>query len=83
MLFAPIIALLKWIPLVGSLLGAIFAFAAFLFALVWATTLHFLILAISWIVYRPLYGLLLLAGVGVGIGLMNYDNGKAGDAPAA
>ena len=76
LLFSPIIALLAWIPLVGSLLAVIMKFAAFIFALVWATTLHFLVLGVSWIIYRPLYGLLLLSGVVVCIGLMQYNNGK-------
>jgi hypothetical protein len=78
LLFSPIIYLLKWIPLVGSLLGAIMSFAAFIFSLVWATTLHFLVLAVAWIVYRPLFGLLLLAGVAVGIVLMSSGGDNSG-----
>ena len=65
LLFMPVIKLLAWIPLVGFLLSKVLAVAAFLFALVWATLLHFTILAVSWILYRPLYALLLLAAVGV------------------
>lgn len=76
LLFSPIIALFAWIPLVGSLLAAIVKFAAIIFALLWATMVHFLVLGLSWIVYRPLYGLLLLSGVAVCIGLMQYNNGK-------
>ena len=63
LLFSPILYLFKWIPLVGGLLGAIASMAAFFFSLVWATTLHFFIMGISWIYYRPLYGILLLFGV--------------------
>ena len=63
LLFSPIIYLLKWIPLVGGLLGAIASMAAFLFSLFWATALHFFIMSISWIFFRPLYGILLLFGV--------------------
>ena len=73
LLFSPIIKLLAFIPLVGFLLAGILAIAAGIFALVWATLLHFLILAISWLVYRPLFGILMLAGVGLMIGLMNYS----------
>jgi len=73
LLFSPFIALFAWIPLVGGLLSGVVAFAAGVFALIWATMLHFFIMAVSWLVYRPLFGILLLAGVGVGIGLLNYD----------
>jgi len=65
LLFSPIIALLKWIPLVGWLLGAVVQIAAYIFSFVWGTFLHFLILGIAWIVYRPLYGLALLAIAGI------------------
>ena len=67
MLFSPIIALLKFIPLVGWLLGAIVSFAAFLFALVVGLTLASLTIAIAWLVFRPLIGgtMLLLMCVGL------------------
>ena len=70
LLFYPIISVFAWIPLVGKLIAAVLTFAAIIFAFVWATTLHLFILSLSWLVYRPLYGLLLLTGVGLGIGLM-------------
>jgi len=76
-LFSPIIALFAWIPLVGGLLSGIIAFAAGVFALVWATTLHFFVMGVSWIVYRPLLGLLLLTGVGIGIAIMYMGDGDA------
>lgn len=76
LLFSPIIKLFSWIPLVGFLLAGIIKFAAAIFALVWATTLHFLVLSISWLVYRPLFGLLCLAAVGVGITMLCYSNGQ-------
>jgi hypothetical protein len=47
LLFAPIIALLKWIPLVGYFLGTVFAVAAYLFSLVWASFLHFLVMGVA------------------------------------
>jgi hypothetical protein len=72
LLFSPIIKLLSWIPLVGFLLAGILIVAAIIFALVWATFLHFLILAISWLVYRPLFGVSMLIGCGLMIGIMNY-----------
>lgn len=70
LLFSPVIKLLAWIPLVGGLISTIVAFAAFLFALVVATCLHFLILSMAWIVYRPLFGLLMLSVTVALIGLM-------------
>ena len=72
LLFSPIISLLAWIPLVGSLLAGVLALAAIIFALVWATLLHFLIMGVSWLVYRPIFGGLLLAGVAILIGICCY-----------
>jgi hypothetical protein len=60
LLFAPVITLLKWIPLVGYFLGSIASFAALLFAVVWVTFLHFLLTAVAWIFYRPMYGFVML-----------------------
>jgi len=70
MLFAPIIAILKWIPLVGWLLGSIVSIAAFIFSLVVGTTLSCLVLGLAWLWYRPLIGILLLAAVAGGITLI-------------
>jgi hypothetical protein len=67
LLFAPIIGLIAWIPLVGSLLSTIVAFAAFIFSLIVGTTVACLILALAWLVFRPLYGVILLTVTGVGI----------------
>lgn len=78
LLFEPIIKLLKFIPLVGGLLGSIMSFAAGIFALVWATLLHLLILALAWIAYRPLIGLLLLSGVALMIVLLHKNKSGLG-----
>jgi hypothetical protein len=67
LLFSPIIALVKWIPLVGSLLAYGIALAVWIFALVVAFTLSSLTIALAWLYYRPLKGLLLLALVVVGV----------------
>lgn len=77
LLFSPIISLFAWIPLVGGLLSGVVAFAVGVFAFIWATMLHFLVMGVSWIVYRPLFGLLLLSGVVGGIVLLNYGDGQA------
>ena len=63
----PIIALLKWIPLVGWLLGGVVSAAAFLFALVVGSVLAILVIAIAWVFYRPLFGVLMLTLVGIGV----------------
>ena len=67
MLFMPFIVLLKWIPLVGWLLGGIVAVAAFVFALVVGTVISCLVIAIAWVFYRPLIGVLMLTLAGIGI----------------
>ena len=82
LLFSPIIALLNWIPLVGWLLGGIVAIAAAIFALVVGTVLSVLVIAISWVVYRPLIGLLLLTAVGLGIFLIFFFPGGEGQEDA-
>ncbi len=64
-MFAPIIALLSWIPLIGSLLGFAMKVAAFITALVFGGTVASLVLGLAWLWFRPLYGvglLLLTAG---------------------
>lgn len=75
LIFSPLIALFAWIPLVGKLLSSIVAFAVFIFALIWGTALHLLVMSVAWIVYRPLYGLLLLAGV-IGLVYIMSTGGK-------
>jgi hypothetical protein len=76
MLFSPIINLLAWIPLVGGLLSGVVAFAVGIFALIWATMLHFLIMGTSWLVYRPLFGLLLLSAVAGGVAFLYLGDGS-------
>jgi hypothetical protein len=72
LLFSPIIALLKWIPLVGYLLGHIASFVVGIFTFVFSSTFSLLTIALAWVYYRPLFGCLLLLGVFCGIGLMFF-----------
>ena len=65
-LFAPIIALLVWIPLVGQLLGAVMSLAAAIFSVVVGGTIAFAVFGLAWLVFRPLYGIILLACASVG-----------------
>lgn len=67
LLFSPVIALLKWIPLVGWLLGGIVAIAAALFSLVVGSVISLLVIAIAWVFYRPLIGITMLVGVSIGV----------------
>ena len=71
LLFSPIIAVLKWIPLIGWLLASVVKFAAVLFALVWATFLHFLVLGAAWVFYRPVLGITMLALAGICLFVMS------------
>ena len=72
LLFSPVIALLKWIPLVGWLLGGIVAVAAFIFALVVGLVLACLVIALAWLFYRPLIGISLLLLTGGSIFMIFY-----------
>lgn len=72
LLFSPVIAILSWIPLVGWLLGGAVALAAFVFSLVVGFVLSCLTIALAWLVYRPLIGVLFLALVCGGIALIFF-----------
>ena len=69
-LFMPIIKLISWIPLVGALLSSVLGFASFIFALIWATMVHLLILGLAWVFYRPVLGIILLTLVGIILGVI-------------
>jgi hypothetical protein len=75
LLFTPIIRLLAWIPLVGALLSKIIAFAVGIFAVIWASMLHFAVMGVAWIFYRPLFGCLMLLFTASIVALMNYGDG--------
>jgi len=64
-MFIPFITLLKFIPLVGSLLGFAVTVAALIFSFVWGGTIAVLILGLAWLVFRPLFGITLLTLVGI------------------
>jgi hypothetical protein len=61
MLFSPLISVLSWIPLVGWLLSGAVKIAAFIVAGVFSIIFSTLTISAAWLVYRPLYGLLLLS----------------------
>ena len=67
LLFQPVIQVLNWIPFVGWLLGGVVAFAAIIFSLIVGTVISCLVIALAWVFYRPLIGVLLLVLMGIGI----------------
>lgn len=78
--FSPIISLISWIPLIGTLLGYILGFAVFIVAFVLGSLIFFLVFALAWIRYRPLFGILLLTAVfavTLGLVLLNLHNSSA------
>ena len=78
LLFQPMLRWISWIPFVGWLLSAVLGFVILVFSLVWSTMLHFLILTVAWIVYRPLYGLAMACCAGVCLYII-YCNPPAAD----
>ena len=74
LLFAPVIALLSWIPLVGWLISSVVALAAAIFAIVVGIVLSCLIIAMAWVFYRPLIGASLLVLTGLGIYFIFFFN---------
>jgi len=76
LLFSPVIKLLDMIPFVGWLLSGIVVVAAAIFSFIVGLTLSILTIAIAWIVFRPLYGILLLAVVGTSVYLVFFHDWK-------
>jgi len=79
LLFSPILALLRWIPLVGFLLGSVAGFAAFIFSLVVGLTLSSLTIGLAWVFFRPLIGipLLCLTAGGIYLAFFYKPNGMS------
>ena len=67
LLFTPIIGLVAWIPLVGTLLAKAVSFAALLFASVVGLSLSITAIALAWVFFRPIVGASLLALVALSI----------------
>jgi len=78
MLFAPVIKLLAYIPLVGWLLSSLTAVAAFVFALVVGGTMSCLVIAIAWVFFRPLIGIPLLLVVCASIYMIYFYDWEKG-----
>ena len=76
LLFIPIIQLLGWIPLIGYFLATVMSVAAFIVALLWSTIMHFLVLGLAWVYYRPIFGVTMLVLVGLGVGMLLFGDFK-------
>ena len=70
LLFSPLIAVISWIPFVGWLVANAVSLIAWIFALVFSVTFTSLTIGLAWLYYRPLYGIILLSIVGLGIGTL-------------
>lgn len=77
LLFSPIITLISWIPLIGTLFSYILGFAAFVIALVAGSLTFLLVFALAWVRYRPLLGLLILTLIFVVILGISLENKNA------
>jgi len=67
LMFSPIMELLNWIPLIGGLLKAVAAIAAAITAFIVGGTVATATIAVAWVVFRPLIGMLLLTITGLGV----------------
>lgn len=83
LLFVPLIALLKWIPLIGWLLGNILAVAVAIWAFLFGSIVFLITLAVAWIFFRPLFALALIGIIVVIIVLMFTIDGGAKKEEAA
>lgn len=70
LLFSPIIALFKFIPLIGWFLANIISFAAVIFAVIIGSIMYLMTFTVAWIVHRPLFGIGLLLCVGLLVSLL-------------
>ena len=82
LLFSPVIALFKFIPLIGYFLATTISFAAVIFAVIFGSIIHLSTLSIAWLFHRPLFGLTLLAGIALLFSLL-FINGQGGAATGA
>ena len=83
MVFTPLIVTLKWVPLIGFLLGTIASLASFFFSLVLGTALSVLVIATSWLCFRPFLALTLITITGIATFLVVQWNGQLNTVAAA
>jgi hypothetical protein len=65
---------MAWVPLIGYFLGTPTNYATLLTSIIWASMIHFLIVASAWINFRPVFGLIMLSLTVSGFILMFYGN---------
>lgn len=83
LLFSPIVNLLGFIPLIGGIISGIVGFAIFLAAFLLAIPIYILAISLSWLVFHPKVGLILLAIGGIILAVVlilgrNKDGGSSG-----
>ena len=80
LLFKPLEVIADFIPFVGSIVGA----GGFVVALLLASGLSFITIAIAWIFYRPLIGIpMLIAGIALPVFLIIKNKKEAAEPKAA
>jgi hypothetical protein len=72
LLFSPLITLLSWIPLVGSLIAAGASIITIIFSFVLAIFFTILTLGIAWFYYRPVLALIAIGTSMLIIGLILF-----------
>ncbi len=72
LLFSPLIYVINWIPFVGWLIATGVSLIVWIFALVFSVTFSCLTIGLAWLYYRPLYGIILLSVVALGLGTMFF-----------
>lgn len=70
LLFTPIITILSWIPLVGTLLSMAVGLAVAVFSFVFGGTIATLVIGLAWLWFRPLLGVCILTLTGIGFAII-------------
>lgn len=70
LLISPMISSLSWIPLIEYLNSHGIGFEVLIFAIILSLTITFSLIAVSWVYYRPLYGMIFIGFTFVGLTLM-------------
>lgn len=67
LLFLPSIEFFKWIPLIGHMMSWTFFVIALVVGLLVGGSLAVLVLAVAWLRFNPLWGIILLSLTGIGV----------------
>jgi hypothetical protein len=72
LMFAPLLYMIRWIPLVGWLVAHGVSFVILIFSLVFSTTFAAMTIGLAWIYYRPVKGIIFFSIVIIGIIVMFF-----------